>query len=286
MMTRRDEAAQAHLRKRLRPVGAYVIRLLVGLLLISPLLVGLVFSFVPNDILGTVPSLSRVLQNLTLENYQWVLTNIPIGRFLFNSLLVCGIIIISQAVLSCMSGYVFAFFAFPGKKLLFNLVLVAMMIPAEVTVITNFLHVQGWGMVNTHIGLAITSLVGGTSIFMMRQFFLQIPREIKEASVVDGCGNLRFLIKIAVPMAVPAISSLAITQFIGAFNMYFWPMLIAQKKEMQTVQIGMSMLVGAENKEYGYIMAGAILCIVIPVIAFIIGEDRIIKGMTEGAVKG
>ena len=277
---------KGHMKKKFGPAVSYIIKLLIGLLMISPLLIGFVFSFVPNEYLLNVPTLQTVLDNLTFDNYKFVVHAVPIFRYILNSLIVCAIICCSQIILASMAGYAFAFFKFKGKDLIFTLVLVAMMIPAEVTVIANYLHVQKWGLLNTYPGLAITSLIGGTAVYMMRQYFLQIPKELKEASVVDGCGDFRFLISIAMPMAIPTISSLAIYQFIGAFNMYFWPMLVGQKKQMQTVQIGMSMLVGTENQEYGSILAGAMICILIPVIVFIFGQDYIIKGMTDGAVKG
>lgn len=274
------------LKKRTLPKIWIALKILLGLLFISPVLVGFVFSFVPNEKLYSVPSLQTILSNLTLENYAWAFGYVPVLRYLLNTLIVCGTIVISSTILSCMAGYAFACFNFRGRNFLFNVILVAMMIPADVTVITNYLNVQKWGLVNTYPGLAITSLVSGTAIFMMRQYFLQIPKDIKEAAVMDGCGHMRFLLQIGIPMAIPAISSLAITGFIGAYNMYFWPMLIAQTKEMQTIQIGMAMLVGVETQQYGNILAGAMICIIAPIIIFLVAEDYIIKGMTAGAVKG
>lgn len=273
-------------KKKMMPKIWFALKVLLGLIFISPVLVGLLFSFVPNDDLYSVPTLSTIINNFTLENYEWVFGYVPVLRYLLNTLIVCGTIVISSTILSCMAGYAFACFDFKARTLLFNMVLVAMMIPADVTVITNYLNVQKWGLVNTYPGLAITSLVGGTAIFMMRQYFLQLPRDIKEAAIMDGCGHMRFLLQIGIPMATPTISSLAITGFIGAYNMYFWPMLIAQTKEMQTIQIGMAMLVGVETQEYGHILAGAMICIIAPVIVFLVAEDYIIKGMTAGAVKG
>ena len=265
---------------------SYVLRLVIGLIVISPILVGFVFSFVPNKMLYKVPSFSDVIHNLTLDNYKWVLDYVPIFQYIWNSFIVCLLIVGVQIVIACLAGFAFAFYEFKGKRLLFNLLLVAMMIPAESTVITNFLNVQDMGLVNTYLGLAITSFVGGTSIFMMRQFFMQLPKSLKEAAVIDGCSEIRFLFRIAAPVALPAIASLAIYLFIGAYNMYFWPMLVAQKAEVQTIQLGIAMLVGTESQEYGYVLAGSMISIIIPVIVFIIGNDYIVKGMTEGAVKG
>ena len=273
-------------KKKTLPKIWTVLKVLLGLIFISPVLVGFLFSFVPNELLHGLPTLSQVFGNLTLENYKWVLGYVPVFRYLLNTLIVCAATVASSTILSCMAGYAFACFDFKAKAFLFNLILVAMMIPADVTVITNYLNVQKWGMVNTYPGLFITMMVGGTAIFMMRQYFLQLPKDIKEAAIMDGCGHMRFLLQIGVPMAIPTISALAITEFIGVYNRYFWPMLIAQKKEMQTIQIGMAMLVDVETANYGNILAGAMICIIAPVIVFLICEDHIIKGMTAGAVKG
>ncbi len=266
--------------------AGFWLKFLLGLFFISPLLIGFVFSFVPSEYLNNLPALQTILDNLTLDNYRFILDYIPIFRFLSNSFIVCAIIILVQVLLSSFAAYAFSFFKFRGSKVLFQLILVAMMIPAEVTVIANYLTIQNWNLINTYIGLCATSLLGGTSIFMMRQSYMQIPKELKEASLVDGCGDMRFLFKIAMPLTIPTIASLAIFLFISAYNMYFWPMLIAQNTDMQTIQIGMAMLVGTENVEYGHVLAGAMISIVIPIAAFIIGQDYLIKGMTSGAVKG
>lgn len=275
-----------HRERKIRDFFVYLVKILIGVLFISPIIIGFVFSLLPNETLFGVPSLTQIGEQSSLFNYKWVIENIPIIRYLINTFIVCLIVIISQVVISSLAGFAFAFFDFKGKNTIFNLVLVSMMIPAEVTVITNFLQVQSWGMVNKYIGLCITSLVGGTSVFQMRQFYLQLPRDYKDASVMDGCSDMRFLFRIAIPLSKPVIASLSIFLFINTYNMYFWPMLIAQKKEMQTIQLGMAMLVGTEDQQYGYILAGAMISIIIPVIAFIIGQDYIIRGMTAGGIKG
>lgn len=278
---------QARILKKSKNTLSYVFKLMLGLLFISPLLIGFLFSFVPNEKLnGTAPTLKQVFENLTLENYNYVLNAFPVGRFLWNSLVVCVIIIVSSTILCSFAAYSFAFFRFPGRALLFNAILVAMMIPGDAIVIANFLNVQKWGMLNTYTGMVITSLVGGTDIFLIRQSFMQMPRDLSEAAIMDGCGRFRFLFSIGIPMAMPAITSLAITGFIGAYNMYFWPLLIAQTKDMQTIQIGMAMIRGMEVAQYGSILAGAMVCAVIPIILFIFAQDFIIKGLSSGSVKG
>jgi len=277
---------KGHAKKTRQKVISYAIRVVIGICFISPLLVGVLFSFVPSDYLNDLPSMADILSHFTLENYQKLFSTIPVLRYVSNSLILCVIIITVQIIVSCLAAYAFSMFKFPGKDFLFTLILIAMMIPGQVTTITNYLTVNNAGLTNTYIGLCLPFFVGGTAIFMMRQFFLQLPKELKEASLIDGCSDMKFLFKVGLPMAVPTIASLAIYIFIDIYNLYFWPMLVATDQSMYTVQIGMSMLVSSGAAEYGRVLAGAVISILIPMIAFIIGQSYLIKGMTAGAVKG
>jgi len=266
--------------------GSFIFKIVLGLIFVSPLIIGVVFSFVPNNRLYTLPSLDIILKEFTLDNYRWVYSNVSIVRYIINSLIVCAVAITVQITIGCMSAYAFSYFNFKGRDLLFNIVLVSMMIPGQVTVIANYLLIQDLNLANSYLGLSITSFVGGTSIFMLRQYFLQLPYELRQAAAIDGCGDMGFLLRIAVPCAVPVIASLVIYLFIGIYNQYLWPMLVATRTDMQTIQIGMSMLVGEEVEEYGHVLAGAVISVIVPIVIFIIGQDYMVKGMTAGAIKG
>ena len=161
-----------------------------------------------------------------------------------------------------------------------------MMIPGEVVVITNYVTIQNWGLINTFLGLIITNLISGTAIFMMRQYYLTLPRDFKEAATIDGCGDMGFLFRVATPLSIPTISALAIYLFVSIYNAFFWPLLVTNKDAMRTVQIGISFLVTSDIISYGQILAGAVVAIVPSVIAYVFGQDYIIKGMTAGGVKG
>lgn len=272
-------------RKKVGSALGFVIRLLIGLLFISPLLIGLLFSFQPNSEVGTAP-LHFFTDNPTIENYIYVLKNVPVARYLFNTLITCAVCIFSQLILASLAAYAFVYFKFKGRNLLFTLILTTMMIPGDVVVMTNYITIQNLGLVDTYPALMITSLVTGTSIFMMRQYFMTLPTELKEAATLDGCGDMRFLFKIAMPLSVPTCAALAIQSFIHLYNAYFWPLLVTTTKEMRTVQIGMADLISGDGIHYGNVLAGAVLCIIPSVLVFIFGQDYLIKGMTAGAVKG
>ena len=272
-------------KKKVLSVKDYVIRLAVGLLFVSPLIIGLFFSVQTEDTLMTYP-LRLITKNPTLENYAIVFQKVPLLTYLKNSVIVCVVSILGQIVFASLCAYGFVFFEFPGKKLLWTLVLSTMMIPGEVVVITNYVTIQNLGLMNTYVALIITHLIGGTSIFMMRQYYMQLPKDFKEAATLDGCGELGFLFRIATPLSIPTISSLAIYMFVQIYNGFFWPLLVTSKNEMRTVQIGISFLVTSDIVNYGQILAGAMVAIIPSTIAYIFGQDYIIKGMTSGGVKG
>ena len=264
---------------------AFGIKTLIGIAFISPLIIGFLFSFQTDKQLMTYP-LKLITDSPTLENYVNVLNTVPMGTYFKNSVIVCFITIFVQLVIACLTAYAFVYFNFPGKKFLFSMILMSMMIPGQVVTITNYVTIQQMGLIDTFLGLTLPSFVGGTSIFMLRQYFLQLPREMKESATIDGCGDMRFLFQIAIPLAIPTIASLAVYMFVNVYNGYFWPLLVTNSDEMRTVQVGISFLVAGDALNYGRVLAGATVAIIPSILIYVFGQDYIIKGMTRGSVKG
>lgn len=262
------------------------VKTLLGVCFTFPVLIAFLFSFMPNDKLLGMPPLSDFFRYFTIENYQWIFKNIPILRYVSNSLQMCVIVIVAQTITSCIAAYAFAFLKFKGKDTLFQITLIAMMIPGEVCTICNFLTIRDLHLVNTMAGLTIVSLTSCMSIFMLRQNYLTLPKEMREATLIDGCGEMRYMLQFAIPLSVPTIAARAITTFIGVFNAYLWPLLVSRAPEHFTIQVGMALLVGDEVPTYGRTLAGAVLCMIIPIIVFVVFQSYIVKGMTMGAVKG
>ena len=275
----------ASLRLRKQRIGV-AWKTMLGICFIFPVLIAFFFSFLPNNKLLGLPTLQTFFEFFTFENYQWVFANIPIFKYVTNSLQMCLIVIVAQSITACLAAYAFAFFKFKGKDTLFQIILIAMMVPGEVCTICNFLTVRNMGLVNTMMGLTIVSLTSCNFIFMMRQSYLSLPGEMREATMMDGCGEIRYMLQFAVPLSVPTIASLAITTFISVFNSYLWPLLVSRSPEHYTVQIGMALLVDHETPTYGRQLAGAVLCMIIPIIFFVIFQSYMVKGLTKGAVKG
>ena len=261
-----------------------ILKTLVGVIYICPILLGVLFAFQTNrDIL--MDPFELISDNPTLENFVYALKNIPILMYLKNTMIVILIEVPIRLLIGAMSAFAFSFYEFPGKNFLFAVVLSCMMIPGEVTAVANFATVQRMGLFNTYAGLTIIGLSGIGAMFMLRQHMRSLPRELWEAARMDGCGEMKYFATVILPLSVPVLASQAITGFISSFNSYFWPMTITNTDEMRTIQVGVAQLMASSSNTYGYVLAAAVLCMIIPIIAYLFGQKYIIKGMTAGAVK-
>jgi len=263
----------------------YLFNILIGLLIISPILYGVSVSLMTPDELFSYPP-KLLPSSFNLANYKQVMATVPIFKFIFNSFYVSLAVTIGQIITSCLAAYAFSYFDFRGKKLLFILSLSTLMIPSESTIISNYLTVAKLGWTDTYTGLIVPFLVSAMGVFQIRQFYLTVPKELKEASTLDGCSNFKFFIKVLLPISKPVISSLGVYTFLNTWNQYMWPLLVTNAPEKRTVQIGISMLQFAESQNIGIVFAGVIMIILPSIVVFIVGQKQLVKGITSGAVKG
>ena len=262
-----------------------IVNLVVGVIIIGPLLYAVSLSFMtPGEISQYPPKL--VPSKVTLENYHTAINSVPLFRFIVNSFVVSILVTIGQVFTASLASFAFAFYDFKGKKLLFLMVLSTMMIPGETTIISNFLTVSSWGWTDSLQVLIVPFLTSAMGIFLIRQFYLTLSKDLIEAARIDGCSNFMFLIKILIPISKPAIASLSIYTFISTWNQYLWPLLTINNGNNRTVQIGISMLQYSEGSSYGVVLAGAILILIPSVFIFLLGQKQLVKGMTAVAVKG
>lgn len=272
-------------KKKLLAWTSFLIKLAAGLVVVFPLIYGFCLSFMGmDDILANPPVL--ISKNMSLTNYGYVFSRVPMLTYFKNTMIVCLIEVVAQIVTSSLAAYAFTFFEFRGRKLLFATVTASMMIPYESTLICNYLTICNLRLTDTYAGLTLPFLASGMGIFLMRQFYLTIPKELKEAATIDGCGDMRFLTNIAFPLSLSATCSLALYRFIDAYNQYFWPLLVTNHDEMRTLQIGTGILKDSEASNYGVVLAAAMIVIVPAILFFIVGQKWLIKGMMAGAVKG
>ena len=219
-------------------------------------------------------------------NYPDALRVAPIARFLLNSFIQSGVVTLGQLVTASLAAFAFSYIEFPGRQALFFLFLSTLMIPAEVTLIPNYLTVRSLGWLNSYPALVAPFLATAFGTFLLRQFFLTIPRELWDAALIDGCSRRRFLVRILAPLARPAFATLAIYAFLSAWNQYLWPLLVINSQQMRTVQIGLAILQSQEAVSWNLVMAGIVLIVAPTIVLFLIGYRHVVRGLTAGAVKG
>lgn len=277
--------ARALRKKRIRKTVLVCVNILFALFMLFPLLYSVSVSIMPGDELFTM-DLNILPSNPTFENYVRAFTQVPLVRFILNSFLVAGCITIGQIITCSLAAFAFSFLEFKGKNFLFMLVMATMMVPGEAVIISNYLTVSSMGILDTYIVLILPSLTSAMGIFLFRQFYMTFPISLYESAKLDGCGNLRFIVKILIPLTKSAIGAMAVYTFINAWTMYMWPLLVTGSEEMRTVQIGISMLNSVDAQSITLMMAGVVAIIIPSMVIFIVGQKQLISGMFSGAVKG
>lgn len=272
-------------KKRTQKGFRLLVNILVAVVVLLPLLYAVSIAFMPSGELFTT-ELNLWPKNPTLDNFAAALQNVPLLRFVGNSFLVAGVITIGQIISCSLAAFAFTFLEFKGKGILFALVMATMMIPGEATIISNYLTVANWGLLDTYAVLIIPYLTSAMGIFLFRQFYMSFPISLYESAKLDGCTNLRFIVKILIPLTKSAIGAMAVYTFINAWNMYMWPLLVTGSDKMRTVQIGISMLNSVDSQSITLMIAGVVMVILPSLSIFIVGQKQLIKGMFSGAVKG
>jgi sn-glycerol 3-phosphate transport system permease protein len=281
---RRSEATHGW-RRRLAERGLDALMVLVALIVLFPLLYAVGTSVKTAGEVNQYPP-SLIPRAFDLSNYPAALRVAPIARFLLNSLIQSGAVTLGQLVTSALAAFAFSYIEFRGRQLLFFLFLSTLMIPAEVTLIPNYLTMRSLGWLNTYPALVAPFLATAFGTFLLRQFFLTVPRELWDAALIDGCSRLRFLARILVPLARPALATLAIYAFLSTWNQYLWPLLVINSQQMRTVQVGLALLQSQEAVAWNLVMAGIVMIVAPTLFLFLAGYRHVVRGLTAGAVKG
>jgi sn-glycerol 3-phosphate transport system permease protein len=208
------------------------------------------------------------------------------GRHLLISAVMTVIITAAQLITSVLAAYAFAFLRFPGRNLLFGVFIATLMLPIEVTLIPNTETIRSLGWLNTFQGLTVPFLATAIGTFLIRQGFMGVPKDLRDAARLDGFGNLAFLWRVAIPVTKPVIASFAVISFLAAWNQYLWPRTITTESSMSTVQIILRPLAAAAIDELNIGTAAALIAAVPILILLIIFQRQLVRGLTAGAVKG
>ena len=261
--------------------------LIIGLLaMIGPFLWMLLGSFKEQgEFLRTPPT--WLPTEPTLDNYTRLVDRLDFPRFFFNSALVAIAVTAANLVFAPMLGYALAKLRWRGKGLVMALVLSTLMLPAGATLVPLFVLMSKLELVNTYPGLILPFLAGAFGVFLTRQFFLGLPDELLEAARMDGAGEFRIFFRIAMPLAAPVLATLGILTFLGSWNGFVYPLVMATSPEMYTLPVALATFaIGQFQAEHGMLMAGSVILVVPVLIVFVLLQRWITEGIATTGLKG
>ncbi|WP_443197938.1 carbohydrate ABC transporter permease [Pseudarthrobacter sp. CCNWLW247] len=271
-----------------RTVAAGYAPLAVAVLVVFlPLLWMVLSSFKQPGEIVTL-DLQALPATLDPENYRVAMTTVPFGQFFLNSTIVTVVGGGIKVILALLTAYALVFVRFPFKNVIFVLILVALMVPAQVSILPNYILIAGMGGKNTLWGIILPGLGTAFGTFLLRQHFLTLPGSILESAEIDGAGHWRRLWQIVVPVSVPTIATVALVTVVSEWNEYIWPLIITDKPESMTLPVGLTLLQNSEGNGagWGIMMAGAVLVIVPILVIFAMLQRYIVAGLTQGSVTG
>ena len=272
--------------RTLRPAdyAVYAVLLLGALLMLLPFVWMISTSLKTGEATFVTPP-QLIPASPTTINYQKAFGAVPMGQFLVNSIFVSVVSTVLMVLNCAMAGYAFARIKFPGREILFYAYLATLMIPQQVTLVPLFVLMTwlDWG--NTYQALILPSSFGAFGTFLLRQFFLRLPREVEEAAFVDGAGYVRIFFTIGLQLARPAIATLAVFSFMASWNSFLWPLIITSNQSMMTLPVGLSFLNGRYTTDWNVLMAGAVIGTVPIIAVYVFAQKYIIQGLATTGLK-
>lgn len=267
--------------------GGYLPLLIAVLVVFLPLLWMVLSSFKQPGEIVTL-DLKLLPEALNPENYKVAMTTVPFGQFFLNSTIVTVVGSGIKVVLAILTAYALVFVRFPFKKVIFVLILVALMVPPQVSILPNYILIAGMGGKNTLWGIILPGLGTAFGTFLLRQHFLTLPASILEAAEIDGAGHWRRLWQVVAPVSLPSIATVSLVTVVSEWNEYIWPLIITDKPESMTLPVGLTLLQNSESNGagWGIMMAGAVLVILPILVVFAMLQRYIVAGLTQGSVTG
>ena len=261
----------------------YLLLIAAALVLMFPILYAFSISFMSGaEVLeGKIwPS------SFSFENYRDAFEKVPLLHYLINSFAVSIFVMAGQLLVSSLAAFAFVFIKFKGRDAIFFLFISTMMIPWEATMVPNFLTAQKLGWINNYLGLTIPFFALAFGTFLLRQQFKTIPNELYEASQVAGISRFRFFWNVVLPVSKTSLVTLGVYSFLTTWNMYLWPLLVTNTEDVRTVQIGLKQMQTQEiSTDWGVVMAAVVVVILPTLLLLFLGQKRLQKGLTQGAIK-
>jgi multiple sugar transport system permease protein len=270
--------------ERLRTVVVYTLLVALALLFFTPFLWSVATSL--KSLPESVKGFDLIPDNPSLRAYRNALTEFNFARYAANSLFLAVVITTSNLLLASIGGYAFARLRFPGREALFMLVLATLMIPDQLRLVPIFQMLTNWGLIATYQGYILIKLVLAESLFLMRQYFLTIPRDYEEAAKLDGAGYFKTYWKVMLPLASPALAAVTILTFQGTWNELFWPLIILQDESKFTLPVGISNFIGIYKTQWPELMAASVIAILPVTAIYIFFQRYFVAGVAAAGVKG
>ncbi|MFK0168708.1 carbohydrate ABC transporter permease [Streptomyces sp. NPDC090306] len=279
--------AARRVRRRSRaPFSAWHLLLApLGLLFALPLVWLLLSSVMSDAEINRFPP-ALWPSGIDLSGYRYVLGNAMFPRWFANSLVVSGVAVVSNLVFGSLGGYAFARMRFAGSRLMLGLMLATMVVPFQLTMIPTFLVMKRLGLIDTLGALIVPSLVTPFAVFLLRQFFLSLPRELEEAAWIDGCSRLRVLVTVVLPLSRPALSTVAVLTFLTNWNDLTWPLIAINHDTQYTLQLGLTTFQGLHHTKWSAVMAGNVITVLPVLAAFLLAQRSFIQSITSSGLKG
>jgi multiple sugar transport system permease protein len=272
--------------KPIRDAGVLALLVVLGFIMLSPLMWTLLLSLKSNgDLLHSTANAFH--GPYTLENYQAIMRNSDVFRWLMNSVIVSGLTTIGVLILSSLAGYGFARLDFPGREKLFLFVLFGLAIPEQAVIITRHQLFTALHLHNSYPGLILPGLAAPFGVFLMTQYFRAIPKELDEAAMLDNASRLKIFWKVLLPLTIPAQATLGIFTFLASWNDYWWPLISATRTDMFTLTVGLSasQINFAQTSGLGYLMTQAVFAAVPILIVYIIFQKYIVRAVSGAAIR-
>jgi sn-glycerol 3-phosphate transport system permease protein len=268
-----------------RKVGRYALLIFVAFLVLFPIYATLMQALKSGpDSIDHPRSLLPI--DFTLDTLRTAWREGDLGRLMINSVIVAVVVTFGVIITSLLAAYAFAFLDFPGKGPTFAFFLATLLVPAELTVVVNQRTIDSLGWVNSYQGLIVPLLATTFGTFLVRQVFLTVPKDLREAAALDGVGHFRFLWEVAAPLCRPTLGALALFTFLGTWNQYLWPQAIITDEAHRTLQIGLEHLKIGDIDKLNLITAGTVIASLPIFVVLIAFQRQLVRGLTAGAVKG
>lgn len=267
------------MKKKAKKIILYIVLICICIFMIGPFIWLLISSILPNTNIYDFPY-NISFDKISFLNYKEVFEFIDFGKYVLNTVIISGGSVLFNTLLACFTAYPLAKLNFKGKKVVFSLIISAMIVPTTAGMVVNYLTINNMGLSNTYIGVILPTAVTIINIFNMRQAFLCVPDSIRESGKIEGASEFRIFIQLILPIVKPSIAVVILFQFVASWNDFLWPMIVLNDTEKYPLSAALTMLNGQFSYNFGWIAAGIVLSIIPTVIIFLLTQGMFVDGIS------